>query len=58
MKNFCSEVNVPPRQRPHLALRARYGDGELAVEAREQFAIGAVVVLLVAVAVVVMVVLI
>jgi len=43
--------------RPHLALRARYRDGEIAFVARDRFAIGAVVVLLVAVAIVVMVVL-
>ena len=30
---------------PVLAIRARYGDGELAVEARERYAIAAVVVL-------------
>jgi len=53
-----SEVNAPTRRRPHLTLRARYRDGEIAVEAREQFAIGAVVVVLVAIAIVVMIVLI
>lgn len=43
-----SPVSAPnPRRksnRPHLAIRARYRDGELAVVVREQFAIGAVVV--------------
>lgn len=44
----------PPRKRPHLALRARYGEGELAFEAREKFAVVAAVVLVVAVAIVVL----
>lgn len=42
--------------RPHLALRARYRDGEIAVEAREPSAIIAVVVLLSSVAIVALVV--
>ena len=46
------------RQRPHLALRARYGEGEIAFEAREKFAVVAVVVLLVSVAIAVTVLLI
>lgn len=36
----------PDRDRSQLALRARYGGGEIAVEARERFAVGAVVVLI------------
>jgi hypothetical protein len=44
------------RNRPHLALRARYRDGEIAFEAREPSAIIAVVVLLSTVAIVALVV--
>jgi hypothetical protein len=43
------------RSRPHLALRARYRDGEIAVEARERSAIVAAVVLLCTVAIVALV---
>ncbi len=38
------------RDRSQLALRARHGQSEIAFEARERFAIGAVVVLVVVVA--------
>jgi len=41
------------RDRSQLALRARYGGGEIAFEARERFAVGAVVVLIVVLIVVV-----
>lgn len=46
----------PDRDRSQLALRARYGEGEIAFEARERFAVGAVVLLIGVVALVVMVV--
>jgi hypothetical protein len=44
------------RRRPHLALRARYHGGEVEFEARDRYAIGAVVVLFAVVAIVAMVV--
>jgi len=47
-----AELTKRVRPRPHLTLRARHGESEIAFEAKDKFAIGAVVLLLVAIAIV------